>query len=136
MRKTLQKASVWAFSALFGCISLLGTGWHCYLGHAFHGPACHPATACHEHAHEHACSDEHETPADDHGQPSGERGPALTAVHDCPLCQFFAQAQCGAEFSPAQSECAACGVPVLAEQAGFVACLGLYQSRAPPRLPA
>jgi hypothetical protein len=118
MRQTLRKASVWAFSALFGCISLLGSGWHCLVGHEFHGAAACPG---HEHA-----GGAHDYDADD------GHAPAATHSDDCPICKFFAQAQWAGEFEPCEFERAVCGAPCPAEQAVFVACIGLYHSRAPP----
>lgn len=122
MRQIVRKASVWAFSALFGCISLFGPGWHSLVGHEFHGSG-----GCHEH--EHACGVPHDH--DEHGA-GDEHGPAAADRHDCPICKFFAQAQWAADFQSAEFGCAACGAPFHAEQAVHVACIGLYHSRAPP----
>jgi hypothetical protein len=138
MRQTAKKASVWAFSALFGCISLLGSGWHCFLGHAFHPAACHHATDRHAGHAEHA---DHEHPGHDHAvacagheHAAGEDSPSVASVHDCPLCKFFAQAQWAAAIQSVEIERAVCGAPASAEQAVRLACLGLYHSRAPPAL--
>ena len=36
MRPALRTASIWAFSGLFGCVSLFGQGWHSLVGE-YHG---------------------------------------------------------------------------------------------------
>jgi hypothetical protein len=106
--------------ALFGCISLFGQGWHSFLGHEFHGTA----GCCHAHDHDDGAPH-------DHGDDAEHAG-AIAAGHDCPICDFFAQAHWAVDHPPARFECAACGVPLAAERAAYLACVGLYRPRAPP----
>jgi hypothetical protein len=121
MRRLAKNASVWALAGLFGCISLFGQGWHCFVGH--HGPA-----VCCQHEHLVECAADHE-----HELPTGSRGAAVAAGHDdCALCDFFAQAQWVVDFEPAGFE------PVSFENARAAAInfgaprIDSYHSRAPP----
>lgn len=134
MRQTWRNAGIWAFAGLFGCISLLGPGWHCVWGHHFHGPA-----ACHDH--------DHEQPADHHGHEHAGcheheaqsgltvRGPIIRGLadeHDCPLCRFFAQAQWTLDCESPAIAPATIETFCPAERSAATVRVGLYQSRAPP----
>jgi hypothetical protein len=117
---------------LFGGISLLGEGWHSVVGHAFHGHASHARAHCHA-AHSgcgHACqAHPHKRHGDHDGAPDSD---SIAAVHDCPICSFFAQAQLSAGIVQAElaTPCFALSPPVAASP--WVAPRGLYQSRGPP----
>ena len=134
MQSFVRQASVWAFSALFGCISLFGQGLHAFVGHSFHAHASVHAASIHEHlgdlCHSHApCAQ-----PTDHSDESStvSSGGASECDHDCPICSFFSQAQITLHSVPA-----GCVLPVshyvsrVAENSDteFV---GFYRSRAPP----
>jgi hypothetical protein len=146
MRQPVRHATAWAFSALFACISLLGPGWHCWLGHAFHGSACcpdpregrHAASSCdadahdahagHRHAHHAGAAGQHDPDACGGDSHSGR----LSAPHDCPLCSFFAQAQWAeAPALPDGAYLAVSARPGHADS-GWIETLRSYRSRAPP----
>jgi hypothetical protein len=142
MQPFVRNAGIWAFSGLFGCISLLGPGWHALFGHVHHGHhELHPASHCHEdgagcHPHrdddrQHACT---------HGSSDGAAAIAAAsfsdADHECAICSFFSQAQWVAVFESASRACAVCELLVLAEPAPRVLASRIYQSRAPPAIPA
>jgi len=131
MQPVVRKASVWAFSALFGCVSLLGQGWHCFVGHAFH------ACDTHGHAHAHslaaACHDHEGDHSDCHAHESTEgESPRLAARHDCPLCSFFAQAQWSADAAPDELVQLSCELPRAGELSFAAPHAAVYQSRGPP----
>jgi hypothetical protein len=142
MRQLVRTTSVWAFAALFGCISLLGPGWHCVFGHHFHGPAACGHGTCHAHPHPAARAESAtQAVASDCAAASdaaAERSfSALPdADHDCPLCQFFGAAQWAEAIPPpelAQLPRALATPPTNAVRLTFVS---LYQSRGPPLHPA
>ncbi|MEX0676842.1 MAG: DUF2946 family protein [Pirellulales bacterium] len=123
----MKNASVWAFSALFGCISLFGPGWHCFVGHQFHASRTWLGECGH---HDHALVGDA-----GHSDDDGQQGARWANAHqddDCPICKFFAQAQWAFAIRPAEFEIAASEFISPAEQAFWVACVGLYHSRAPP----
>lgn len=127
MRQLTRKACVWAFSALFGCISLLGSGWHCFVGHQFHASADWHAVC---EAQDHDLAGSH-----DHDEANHEsHGPIASAVHDhdCPLCQFFAQAQWTLDLGSAETGLAVSDATSPAEQAARLVRIASYRSRAPP----
>jgi hypothetical protein len=144
MRQTWRNAGIWAFAGLFGCISLLGPGWHCVWGHHFHGPA-----ACHDHEHS---ADQQDPDHQDRGhQDRGhqDRGHehagchahedeggllvrSVAGEHDCPLCRFFAQAQWTFECDPPDSAPSTIENLCPAGRSASTVRVGLYQSRAPP----
>lgn len=139
MQSFVRKTSVWAFSALFGCISLLGQGWHCFVGHAFH-PCAHDhaaASTCDGHhgaaqsSCQHPCGPEQPAQRDS-GQHEGHNGSIDLAAHDCPLCQFFAQAQWASSIGPCQLVLFSCELPVASEPLFGPPARGVYQSRGPP----
>jgi hypothetical protein len=126
MQRHAHNASVWAFSALFGCISLFGPGWHYFVGHAFHAsPVCHHGH-CDDHAHAAADSDH------THEHESEECLAALDHEHDCPICSFFAQAQWASLAFPVELELAFRGSTAVTQRSCFVEPIGVYRSRAPP----
>jgi len=139
MQPVVRNASVWAFSALFGCISLFGPGWHRFAGHHFHGACAHDSHDCDVHGVTHSAAD-HSTchdafdHADDHGHgPVSVAKIAVTSTdHDCPICSFFGQAQWVAAFELAEFACGVFEVSTKAEQAPFLAWLDIYRTRAPP----
>lgn len=135
MRPSSRKAFVWAFSALFGCISLFGQGLHYFVGHA-HEPGhahfashAHPSEHCH-HGHEHACE-----LAGDHCE-ADDDGPACIAGsahdHDCAICEFFAQSQLNFDFVLEIADELASFSAALPTQRRLVAFVGFYNTRAPP----
>jgi hypothetical protein len=99
MQPVVRKTSAWAFSALFGCVSLLGQGWHCFVGHAFHpcahDHAPHAHAACHDSRAAHGGHEHGGNPlgCDSAASDRPDAESIEQAAHDCPLCQFFAQAQ-------------------------------------------
>jgi hypothetical protein len=129
MRQLTRTASVWAFSALFGCISLFGSGWHCFVGHAFHGPAAGHAD-CAEHEHDHDCASTHE-----HATDEQHSGAVAVHDHDCPLCQFFAQAQWNLTLESVETGAAVSDAASHAGQSGRAVRIASYRSRAPPGSP-
>jgi hypothetical protein len=139
MQPVVRNVSVWAFSALFGCISLFGPGWHRFAGHHFHGICAHGSHACDVHGVNHSAAD-HSTCHDafdhaddhDHGPVSVAKIVAASTDHDCPICSFFGQAQWVAAFELAEFECGVFEVSREAQQAPFLAWLGIYRTRAPP----
>lgn len=147
MQPVVRKTSVWAFSALFGCISLLGQGWHCFVGHAFH-PCAHDharASACHDHGGaegscQHACrsplGESFGGPQSNRSHDEGHHGAIDLAAHDCPLCQFFAQAQWASSLGPCLLVLFSCEVPVAGEPLVGPPAHGVYDSRGPPCGPA
>ncbi len=136
MRQPLQKATVWAFSALFGCISLFGTGWHHFVGHAYHGGSCQVAHQAHGDrgtCHHHGLSDASHKARASHKTDSGHHdGWTLAVDHDCPLCKFFAQAQWVAGELPAELTYPAGQRARPAAPTFTLDAVGLYRSRAPP----
>jgi hypothetical protein len=121
MRRLAKNASVWALAGLFGCISLFGQGWHCFVGH--HGPA-----VCCQHEHSVECAAGHE-----HDAPASSRGAALVAGHDdCAICNFFAQAQWVVDFEPARFELSSFDAAHVTEINFGAARIDSYHSRAPP----
>jgi hypothetical protein len=122
MQPALKKASVWAFSGLFGCISLFGSGWHSFVEHAHH-------------SHDHGSS----APADEHEEAPFAWGAFVNGSsetdHDCPICSFFSQAQWAVHFEPLDFAFAACELSAPVPQAPPIAWAGIYQSRAPPNRP-
>jgi hypothetical protein len=118
MRRLARNASVWALAGLFGCISLFGQGWHCFVGH-------HAPVGCHEHA---VCAAGHE-----HESPAGPCAASLAAPHDnCPICNFFAQAQWALDFEPASFELGLFDAAHVAEVNFGAVRIQPYHSRAPP----
>ena len=141
MQPVVRNASVWAFSALFGCISLFGPGWHRFAGHHFHGASAHCSHDCDAHSGpesttEHCAAADHFTCHDaddhDHGPLSLATITATASDHDCPICSFFGQAQWVAAFELAEFACGVFEVSSEAQQAPFLAWLGIYRTRAPP----
>jgi hypothetical protein len=148
MRPSLRTASIWAFSALFGCVSLFGQGWHSLVGeyhgahiHAVHGSCCAPAHSAREHVcHEQFCQKHSETVAP-HDDVDGEFSKHASAptVHEaggdehyCPICSFFGQAQCNGVFQPVDLIQVSCELTPVAGPAVAPARVGIYQSRGPP----
>jgi hypothetical protein len=138
MRQLVRTTSVWAFAALFGCISLLGPGWHGVFGHHFHGPATCGHGTCHAHPHPAAraksatqvaasdCAAASDAPA--------ER--SFSALpdpdHDCPLCQFFGTAQWAETFPTAELAQLPRALASPAKQTVRLTFVSLYQPRGPP----
>lgn len=136
MRQPLEKACVWAVLALFGCISLFGSGWHHFVGHAYHGAACHTAHqhndhhgVCHHHGPTGVAHAAHATLDNRSGQQDGW---SSGADHDCPLCKFFAQAQWVADELPGELTVAIGQLARPTEPTLSLDAVGLYRSRAPP----
>ena len=140
MQPVVRNASIWAFSALFGCISLFGPGWHRFAGHHFHGACAHcshdgdahegaESSECCSAASDFTCHDD-----GDHGHrlPSVAATAATASDHDCPICSFFGQAQWVAVFELTEFACGVFEVSSEAQQAPFLAWLGIYRTRAPP----
>jgi hypothetical protein len=129
----MRNASVWAFSGLFSCISLLGPGWHCFFGHPFHG-----SSESHAFCGAHDVFDDHDQAADcathDHDAVHPGHAPAATAVHDhdCPICKFFAQAQWALDWRPAEFEFAVSDAASHLEPSARAVRIAFYRSRAPP----
>lgn len=151
MQPVVRNASVWAFSALFVCISLFGPGWHRFAGHHFHGASAHCSHDCDAHdgpesnaehcaaADQFTCHDPFDHAAFDHDADEHNHGllslatiTATTSDHDCPICSFFGQAQWVAAFELAEFACGVFEVSSEAQQAPFLAWLGIYRTRAPP----
>jgi hypothetical protein len=146
MQPVVRNVSVWAFSALFGCISLFGPGWHRFAGHHFHGASALCSHGCDAHSGpesttEHCAAADHFTchDADDHAGDNHEGAwPAAGAIEatasdrDCPICSFFGQAQWVAAFELAEFASGVFEVSTEAQQAPFLAWLGIYRTRAPP----
>jgi hypothetical protein len=138
----VRRTTIWAFAAFFGCISLLGPGWHCVFGHHFHG-----AHSCAHSIAEAAaigrrsgcCVSEHSasqaTHTTDAANPTGE--PAITHLanpgHHCPLCQFFGTAQWSPSLAPTELVLIAAELLIPAASARDREAPRLYLSRAPPR---
>jgi hypothetical protein len=135
MRQSVRILSVWAFTACFAGISLLGSGWHCVFGHHFHGAG---QAACSHAAHSHAHSPIKRHAEDRHSAADpASRGISLVAkastdAHDCPLCQFFGSAQWAQVFRPVELVLAAGESVSAAKQTLCLTRIGRYRSRAPP----
>jgi len=151
MQPVVRNASVWAFSALFSCISLFGPGWHRFAGHHFHGACVHESHECDAHSGpessaEHCAAADHFTrndafdhdafnhDDDDHEDTLPATGAikATASDHDCPICSFFGQAQWVAAFELTEFACGVFEISTEAQQAPFLAWLGIYRTRAPP----
>lgn len=146
MQPVVRNASVWAFSALFGCISLFGPGWHRFAGHHFHGTGAHCSHDCDAHSDpdstavcgsataDFTCHDAFDHAGDNHevAGPAAGTIKATASDHDCPICSFFGQAQWVAAFELAEFACGVFEVSTEAQQAPFLAWLGIYRTRAPP----
>jgi hypothetical protein len=136
MRQSVRILSVWAFTACFAGISLLGSGWHCIFGHHFHG-ACASQSACSHAAHGHSHSPIKRHAKDSDAAEHSSRGLSLAAkvstdTHDCPLCQFFGSAQWAQVFRQVELVLAAGESISAAEQTLCLTRIGSYRSRAPP----
>jgi hypothetical protein len=137
MQPVVRNASVWAFSAIFGCISLFGPGWHRFAGHHVHGAGAHCSHDCDAHSGadstaEHCAAADHATESHESAGPAAGAIKATASDHDCPICSFFGQAQWVAAFELAEFACGVFEVSTEAEQAPFLAWLGIYRTRAPP----
>lgn len=120
MHRFLRLALIWAFSAYFGCLSLLGQGWHCVLTADAHCFAAHApqAGAGHEHS--------------DRECPDLQASSATAHDDDCPLCRFYSLAQSTADELPFDGRMFVSRSPSPAAPWTAVAFLGAYQSRGPP----
>ena len=134
MRTSFRRLFLAGFTAFFGCISLVGQGLHALVEHDFHGPAAHHHGACHA-ADDHVadldaeshCAIKHVADRDSLALSAGE-----SHDDDCPICNFFAQAQQDLVYRADGLVFTWSPIAAAAEQAQFVACVGLYRSRAPP----
>lgn len=138
----VQRTTIWAIAAFFGCVSLLGPGWHCVFGHHFHGSelcAHGPADTSTDRCLASCCAPERiaaETaPAADSTRTLSV--PAISALatpgHHCPLCQFFGTAQWSPSFAPTELVLVATELPTPVALSCDREAPRLYLSRAPPR---
>jgi hypothetical protein len=137
MQPVVRNASVWAFSALFGCISLFGPGWHRFAGHHFHGACAHGSHDCDarsgtDSAAEHCAAADHSSDNHENTGPAAGASGATASDHDCPICSFFGQAQWVAVIELPEFASGVFEVSTEAQPAPFLAWLGIYRTRAPP----
>jgi len=140
MNILVQRTTIWAFAAFFGCVSLLGPGWHCVFGQHFHGSdSCAHAESVTADCRHHCCATQPGTSDSKSHTGSADRsdGPAVQALanppHHCPLCQFFGTAQWSPADAPPQLVLVATELLLPAAPARDREAPRLYLSRAPPR---
>jgi hypothetical protein len=118
MRPILRTSSIWALSALFGCISLLGQGLHLVAGHA------HP---------------QRQSAAFIASLGNASCG-QLSALddesdeHDCAICEFLAQAQWNVGFELPSDATFNCQAILPLPHSPLLAFVGVFNGRAPPSL--
>jgi hypothetical protein len=140
MNILVQRTTIWAIAAFFGCVSLLGPGWHCVFGHHFHGSeSCAHVDSAAADCRSHCCATPPLTIDSTPQTDSADRGdgPAVQALahpaHHCPLCQFFGTAQWSQADAPSELVLVATELLTPAAPTREREAPRLYLSRAPPR---